>query len=256
MVFHDGYEKVAHLYDIFDVKENVDFFVGYATEAGEILDIGAGTGRIAIPIAEQGARVWCVEPSRAMLSQFREKLAKNPEISDRITLIEKDAVGFRVRQRFPAAVMSGSFDHLLTEEERREALANIGGHLDMKGRLVFDIGLGYMDDSPLKPAGEKIVGATTYRRFVGRKVAPGPKIAYSLVFEIVEGGTVKERIEQTSFAGIVDRPTVHRLLKEAGFRIAREFGGYGSVPYCEGDDILVIEAFRQPSERTFRGSAP
>lgn len=40
-----GYEKSAHLYDLFDRKENVDFFLRYANEAGEILDVGAGTGR-------------------------------------------------------------------------------------------------------------------------------------------------------------------------------------------------------------------
>ncbi|GAH96544.1 unnamed protein product, partial [marine sediment metagenome] len=32
-------------------------------EAGEILDIGAGTGRIAIPLAEKGIKVFCIEPS-------------------------------------------------------------------------------------------------------------------------------------------------------------------------------------------------
>ena len=45
-----GYEKVAHLYDLFDRKENVEFFFHYASAAGEILDVGAGTGRITIPL--------------------------------------------------------------------------------------------------------------------------------------------------------------------------------------------------------------
>lgn len=44
-----GYEKCAHLYHLFDAKENIEFFFHYASEAGQILDIGAGTGCIVIP---------------------------------------------------------------------------------------------------------------------------------------------------------------------------------------------------------------
>lgn len=39
-----GYEKTAHLYDLFDTKENIGFFLYYGLESGDILDIGAGTG--------------------------------------------------------------------------------------------------------------------------------------------------------------------------------------------------------------------
>lgn len=37
-----GYEKSAHLHDLFDQKENIDFFYHYADTAGDILDVGAG----------------------------------------------------------------------------------------------------------------------------------------------------------------------------------------------------------------------
>jgi len=240
---YNGYAKVARLYDIFDTKENIDFFLDYATEDGDILDVGAGTGRIAVPMAERGARVWCVEPSPAMLSEFKRKLRRlAPTVSTRITLIESDAAAFKAGHTFPTAFMSGSFDHFLSDKERLEGLRNIAGHLEPGGRLVFDVGLGYMNESPLKPAGEKAVGNTTYRRFVGRKVIPGARLEYLLVFEIVEGGEIREQIEQKSFAGIVDRALVHRVLEEAGLRVVREFGGYGPAPYRGGDALLVVEA--------------
>ena len=243
MEFHDGYARVAHLYDIFDTKESIDFFLGYAQEGGDMLDVGAGTGRIAVPMAERGAQVWCVEPSQPMLAEFRRKLGRlDPAITRRITLIKGDAAGFEAGRTFSTAFMSGSFDHFLNHEERLQGLSNIARHLEPGGRLVFDVGLGYMDESPLKPAGEKTLSKTTYRRFVGRKVIPGRKLEYLLVFEMIEAGEVRERIEQQSFAGIVDRAEVHRVLDAAGLRVAKEFGGYESTPYQEGDGILVIEA--------------
>ena len=35
MMAKSGYEKCAHLYDLFDSKENIEFLLGYASEAGE-----------------------------------------------------------------------------------------------------------------------------------------------------------------------------------------------------------------------------
>jgi len=45
---NSGYEQCAYLYDLFDRKENIEFFYHYAAQAKEILDVGAGTGRIAL----------------------------------------------------------------------------------------------------------------------------------------------------------------------------------------------------------------
>jgi len=79
-----SYGKSAHLYDLFDRKENVEFFYRYGARAGEVLDVGAGTGRIAIPLAERGVKLCCVEPSPAMRREFAKKLAWRPELRDAI----------------------------------------------------------------------------------------------------------------------------------------------------------------------------
>jgi hypothetical protein len=54
------YDRAIHHYDLFDANDNVEFFVRYAkgaTDAGPVLDVGAGTGRIAIPVTEMGVEV-------------------------------------------------------------------------------------------------------------------------------------------------------------------------------------------------------
>ena len=103
-----GYERTAHLYDLFDDKENAGFFGHYAQRAGEILDVGAGTGRIAIALAEQGNSLVCVEPSPAMRSEFRRKLVQRPDLQHRIALVPGDAASFRLE--------SVSYTHLRAHE--------------------------------------------------------------------------------------------------------------------------------------------
>ena len=240
-----GYEKCAHLYDLFDAEENIQLFLHYGSEAGEILDIGAGTGRIAILLAEKGVKIFCVEPSPAMRRQFEKKLKRRPELAKNIHLTAGDASSFSFERTFPAVMLSGCFDHFLDDDERLSSLLNIVRHLNPRGKLVFDVGLGYMKDSPLSPAGSVTRGNKEYRRFVGSKLLPKDRMEWLLVFEIYESGKLLERIEQLSSAGVIGRPKLHRLLKKAGFEVAREFGDYDFKTFEEGDKILVIEAVKE-----------
>jgi SAM-dependent methyltransferase len=239
-----GYEKCAHLYDLFAIKENIAFFLHYGLKAGEILDIGAGTGRIAIPLAKKGVKVFCVEPSPAMREQFEKKLSTLPKLAKNVQLIAGDAKSFKFNRTFPVAILSGIFDHFLNDKERLASLRNIAQHLEPGGKLVFDVGLGYMKDSPLSSAGKVTCGDKEFRRFVGSKLLPNETIDWLLVFEVYQSGKLIEKIEQHSSAGIIDRPKLHRLLKETGFEIKREFGSYDFKEYKKGDLLLIVEAVR------------
>jgi SAM-dependent methyltransferase len=237
-----GYERSAHLYDLFDDKENVDFFGRYAARAGEILDVGAGTGRIAIPLAKRGIRLVCVEPSPAMRAQFEKKLDRRPDLRCWITLVPGDAASFRLERTFAAAFLSGTFDHFLDRAERLASLQNVARHLAPGGTLLFDAFLGLMDDSPLTPAGRVHRAGREYRRLVGRRTLPGHRVQIKLIFEIYRNDELVKRIEQESSAGVVDRDQVHDLLALAGFSIRREFSDYDFTPYRAGDELLVVDA--------------
>ncbi|HEY42372.1 MAG TPA: class I SAM-dependent methyltransferase [Anaerolineae bacterium] len=237
-----GYEKVAHLYDLFDQKENIAFFSQYASCVEEILDIGAGTGRIAIPIAEQGVAVTCVEPSPAMRRVFQQKLTQFPHIRDRITLIADDAHSFDAERTFPVAFLSGTFDHLLDDDERRTSLINIGRHLIPHGVIVFDIFLGLMKDTPLSPAGIVQNGEREFRRFTASRSLPGEMQETQLVFETYHHGRLTERVEDRGLVGVTDRARVHSLLRETGFVVKAEFGDYQRTEFHDGDSLLIMEA--------------
>jgi SAM-dependent methyltransferase len=240
----DGYDKMADIYDVFSSAETADFHLDCASGTKEILDIGAGTGRVAIPIAENGTRVVCVEPSTAMLREFKKKLDSRPELKQMITVVHADAASFTLDRTLPAAFMSGSFDHLLTDDERLRALKNIADHLEPGARLVLDVWLGLMTDDPATWAGEATLGDTTYKRAVGRKVLPDGTVELEIVITVERDGKVVDRIEQHSTAGVSSRELVHRLLTETGFRVRHEFGSYDRTPYRDGDSVLIIEAVK------------
>lgn len=246
-----GYEKSAHLYDMFDTKDNIDFFLHYGLKAGEILDIGAGTGRIAIPLAEKGVKVTCVEPSPAMRRVFKARLGRHPELSKNITLIEGDAQSFNIEHPFPAAFLSGCFDHFLSDRQRESALRNVHRHLIMEGIMVFDVFLGRTEESGLHPASSVVDGSIEYRRYVATSRASPETMTVTLVFGKYDNGTLADRIEEESRVGVVDRDRIHRLLSGAGYGIRREFGDYDFREYRKGDDSLIVEAAKKQEQARF-----
>jgi SAM-dependent methyltransferase len=240
-----GYEKSAHLYDRFDTKDNIPFFLHYRRAAGEILDIGAGTGRIAIPLAEAGVKVFCVEPSPAMRKVFQRNLSKKGDLRKNITLVEGEARDFDLDREFPAAYLSGTFDHFLDHDERVASLLNIRKHLCTGGMLIFDAFIGLMKEKPISTAGEVVEGSVTYRRLVGVKRLSEMQLEVQIHYEVMENGILVERIEERSFAAVIDREGILALLEMTGFKVVEEFGNYQRDPFQEEDEILIIQASKE-----------
>ena len=243
---NSGYEKSAVYYDYFDSKDNIDFFSFYALEAGEALDIGAGTGRISIPLLRKGIEVYCVEPSKAMINAFREKIAKEPELNRNLQLVNSDATSFKINRKFKYAFMSGVFDHLLTENERKLVLRNIHRHLIKDGKFVFDIFIGLMKSSSLKPAGEIKHGNITIRRLVGSEIKKNNIIEVNLVYETYEKNKLKSCIKEKSLVGIASKEEIYQLLEDCNFKVLNCFSNYDYSMWDEQEtnNLLIIEAIK------------
>lgn len=134
----------AGFYDRFStgIDGDVSFYVEEARKAsGPVLEIGCGTGRIMIPIADSGVPIVGLDRAPAMLEIARGKVAgRSVGTRQRIRMVESDMRAFDLDQRFSLVVIPyRTFSYMLTEEDQRSTLMHINDHLIDHGRLVFDV---------------------------------------------------------------------------------------------------------------------
>src|SRR5262245_61711580 len=109
--------RLAACYDAANPLEYVDaHYLALAGDAPKaILDMGCGTGRLAVALAERGHRVTGADPSAGMM-----RVARNRPGTGRVTWIDSDAKSLALDTRFDLIFMTGNvFQVFLTDEEVR-----------------------------------------------------------------------------------------------------------------------------------------
>jgi SAM-dependent methyltransferase len=136
------YDPIAEIYDEWISAElgDVDFYVTEAQRSGgPVVELGVGTGRVAIPIAHAGVPVIGVDASKGMLAICR----KRAEAEGVLDLLDLRLGDFReppVDEHVPLVTSPfRALSHLMDEPARRQTLAAAHGLLVLGGRLIFDV---------------------------------------------------------------------------------------------------------------------
>ena len=126
------------LYDLENHEFDPDgsFLMEYAKEAkGPVLELGCGTGRITIPLAQSGIDITGLDIMPAMIERGKQKAGNLP-----IQWILGDVRTYRIERKFHLIFETGSvFQHLLTLEDQEAFFGRAGEHLDINGSLIVSI---------------------------------------------------------------------------------------------------------------------
>jgi SAM-dependent methyltransferase len=223
---------------------------------GPVLELGAGTGRITLQIAQDGVAVHALEVDAAMLDALRKKLAAEPSrVRDRVVVIAGDMRAFRSAERFSLVIAPfRAFLHNLTEEDQLACLNRVREHLAPGGRFAFNVfhpSLEYMAHHAGAMAGVWR-WAGTFTRPGGGCVVRSEANRYDTTTQLVHShhrydeyapdGTLTGSFLQRLQLAYLYPPDLRRLLNQAGFRSIQIYGGFDGRPFENDTDELVIEA--------------
>ena len=241
----------ADLYDrVHTLKEDIPFWVREAKSCGgPVLELGCGTGRVTIPVAQAGVPITGVDNSPAMLSKARAGARKLGLAKEMLKFRLGDMRDFRLGQKFPLVIVPyRSFQLLLSVADQRQALENIKRHLAAEGRLIIDL---------FVPDQERLIresSSPVFRRKIvdgatGRRLRVSEQNQHDPFGQIINARTILEEVDVEG--GRTDRREVAyqlrylyrfeamHLLEAAGYRVVELYGDFNRGPFDEASSEMI-----------------
>lgn len=143
----------AEFYDQLTAASTADLdnFLPYIDEKkGAVLELGCGTGRLLIKIAQKGHKVTGLDLSKSMLDILEKKLMnESNDVKGSICLYQEDMTNFKFNNQFGTCILGATSICLLPDDESiLKMLQTVYNHLAPGARFIFDYSV--CPDSPKK----------------------------------------------------------------------------------------------------------
>jgi len=219
-------ERVAGVYD--EWHPNYDPFaidmLAELAHGGRALELGIGTGRIALPLSERNVEVHGIDAAQSMISRLRSKPG-----SDRITVTQGSFADVAVEGEFALVyVVFNTFFALSSQDEQVRCFANVAAHLSRDGCFVIEA---FVPD-PTRFHHNQVNSVTkvTEERVeldVGRHDATVQRVISQKVI-LTDGGNVRLYPVQIRYAWPSELDLMARL---AGLQLRERWGNWNREPF-------------------------
>ena len=252
---HEGWDEYAPFYDWENARtlgrRDVPFWRRLAAETGgSMLELGCGTGRIAIPLGKAGARIIGIDRSDAMLARARRRVVRG-KLTRRVKLVRGDIRHLPFpAQAFDAVIAPyGVLQSLLRERDLAATLTAVHGAVRPGGtfgiELVADL-----------PAWEEYRKRISLRGWKARRGGAHVTLVETVRQDRARRLTIFDQ-EFTERRGRQRRicrfaltfrtltvPQMVRRLEKAGFEISALLGDYRGGPWDPRAEVWMILARR------------
>ncbi len=221
-------ESSAEMFDPAAVEPVVDFLAGLAGD-GAALELGIGTGRIALPLSARGVRVHGIDLSDAMVARLRAKPG-----TEKIIVTIGDFATTTVDGTFSLAyLVFNTIMNLTTQDAQVACFRNVGAHLAPGGCFVIEV---------MVPNLQRLPPGETFQPFSVTPTHLGID-----EYDVVSQGLVShhyfvagDKIEVHSVPFRYVWPAELDLMARiAGMTLRERFGGWQREPFTAGSTSHV-----------------
>jgi SAM-dependent methyltransferase len=227
-----AYDGIARLYDAWStsVIEDISFYVDEAlASGGPVVELGVGTGRIAIPTAMAGVRVIGIDSSEGMLAVCAEQ-GRRAGVGDRLELRRGDLLRPPVEERVPLVTCPfRAYLHLRSDKERLAALAAARELLVPGGRLVFDV---------FTPSADDI--EETHGRWIEREPGILERADWDADAQTLTLSVRGSAGESSMTLWWLEPARWQALIAESGLALEACYGWFDRRPYDGGEDSVWV----------------
>jgi SAM-dependent methyltransferase len=249
---HDPYASVAEVYDLSygDFLDDVDFYDNLArVGGGAVLELGAGSGRVAIPLAQAGYEVVGIDESPSMLAVARRRLESLQLRKGKLELLAGDMRDFDLGRKFGLVfIAADTFQHLLTTVDQGMCVASVARHLAPGGIFAMSIRspatVSWEDGgaAPLVLDWTKTDPETgdLVMKFISAEPDPQRMVRRMTYFyDRLRDGVVHRSVFRTDLR-YSTQAEIELLLQQKGLRVTHVYGDYDLSPVGQGDDLIFV----------------
>ena len=241
-----NYGPASKYYDLFGSKDDIGFYKELAVRHGrKALELGVGTGRVAIELAKAKVEVWGIDSSAYMLNVARQKLRKeNASVRKRVVLKLGDMRSFKLGETFPFIYIAGStFEHCITKKDQNNCLTSVYEALEDQGTLAFDISQpnlvqptsSWWIDRKALNKNEEVV-----RTIFSRRNPQTNLVSVNLFFDVYHRGELKKRYHEYGEALLSSKHDIEAMLKNVGFKLKEVYGNFDKSAYTKAGEKAVF----------------
>ena len=241
------YDLLSDLYDLeYPHEYDVPFWLALAShENGPIVEWGAGTGRIAVPLAAAGHEITAVEVAEAMVEKGRKK-------GGSVEWVAGDMRTAKPGRRHGLAICAfNSFLCLLSVDDALAFLRNTREHLEPGGLLGIEVSAFSPEELAEEPDGPSLRHDLTRdlpegwldRFSLSRYDAATQLMDMRLFYELYDAsGELESRRAHDLTIRITNRAELGLMLRLAGFDVEAVYGGFAGEPFTAESEHLIVLA--------------
>jgi SAM-dependent methyltransferase len=222
-------ESSADMFDPAVVDPAVDFLAGLAGDDAA-LELGIGTGRIALPLSERGVRVHGIDLSEAMVAKLRQKPG-----AEQIEVTIGDFATTTVDGTFSVAyLVFNTINNLTTQDEQVACFQNVAAHLEPGGCFVIEVGVPSGQPLRVFDLSETHVGVDEFEKDTQRLV--------SHHFTLVDGQWERLSIPFRS----VSPAELDLMARLAGMTLRERWSGWQREPFTS-ESTKHVSVWQKPA---------
>jgi SAM-dependent methyltransferase len=258
VAFESLYDNfVADYYDASPIvagRRDVDFYVNAAKEFGHpVLELGCGSGRVTIAVAQGGFTITGVDLSPKMLAKAEEKTARLSDAGrSRVNLVQGNMTNFCLGALFRLVIIPfRPFQHLLDVQQQLDCLHRVRRHLETGGHLILDF---FQTDARRMHDPEFLQErqAAEYQMSDGRKVRLSERVTafhraeqlndVEMIYRVTHLDGREERLIMAFPFRYFFRYEVEHLLARCGFSVEATYGDFDRSPLQDRSPEMIFVA--------------
>ncbi len=250
------YTTVARFYDA-ENQDKTDDLAMYsrlaAAGTGDILDVGCGTGRVLLHLAQEGHRVYGIDSDRRMLDRLERKLALSPEPPKQISAVYADVLRHDYEHSFGLILLTyNALMHFREQEQQIALLRRLRGWLAEAGKLVIDLPnagpVFASEDSGALILERTFLDDESGHLIMLQSVSALDRAAQLLhidwIYDEIDGDGAVKRLLAPHTLRYFFLPELRLLLERCGLALEKVYGDTEDGDYVADSERMIVHARR------------